>query len=83
MVFTSSRGKLLRKVSFKSKKMRRIVVNSYFNSSETNNSNTSNSDDVIGNPNLPCINVHTKNLLNKIINLQKETNTHSSISINY
>ena len=33
-------------------KSRRITVSSYLNSSETNNPNTSNSDDVIGNSNL-------------------------------
>ena len=44
--------------SFKSKKRRFITVNSHFNSSETNNLNTSNSDDVIVNSNLPHINVN-------------------------
>ena len=60
MVFKSTGRKQEMKVSFKSKKNRCIAVNSHFNSSETNNSKTSNSDDVIGNSNLPCINVHTK-----------------------
>ena len=59
-----------------------ITIDSHFNSSEKNNFNTSNSDDVIGNSNLPRINIHTKSSLNKLINLQKETDTQSSISIN-
>ena len=45
------------------------MLNSYLKSSETNNSNTSTSDDVIGKSNIPRINVHTKFLLNKLINL--------------
>ena len=65
----------------KSKKRQCITVNSHFNTSEKK-SNTSNSDDVIGNSNLPCINIHTKISLNKLITLQKETVAKSSISIN-
>ena len=72
MVFTSWRRKPGRKFSFKSKNRRRITVNSHCNSSETNNYNTSNSDDVIENSNLPCIKVHTKFSLNKLIALQKK-----------
>ena len=82
MVFTSPRRKQGRKVSFKSNKRICISVNSHFNSSETNNLNTPNSDNVIGNSNLPLINVHTKTSLNKLMTLQKETETESSISIN-
>ena len=59
-MFTSSRRKLGRKFSFESKNRRRIAVKSNFNSGETSNSNTSNSDDVIGDSNLPHINVHTE-----------------------
>ena len=44
--------------------------------------NTYNSVNVIGNSNLPCINVHTKCLSNKPVNLHKETDTYSSTSIN-
>ena len=78
----SSRGEQGRKVSLKSKKRICINVNSHLNSSETNNLNTSNSDNVIGNLNLPCINVHTKSPLNKLMTLQKKTNTESITSIN-
>ena len=67
MVFTSSRRKQGRKVSFKSNNMRCIAVNSHFNSSETNNSKTSNSDDVANNLKIPCINIHTKSSLNKLV----------------
>ena len=59
-----------------------ITVNSQYNSSKTDNLNTSNSDDVIGNPNISRINVHTKISLNKLITLQRETDTQSSIIIN-
>ena len=82
MVFTSSRRKQGREVSFRSKERRYISGKSHFNSSENNNSNASNSDDVIGNSNLTFINVHTKSSLNKIVTLKKETYTQSSISIN-
>ena len=44
--------------------------------------NTYNSDNVIGNSNSPRINVHTKRTSNELINLQKENDTESSISIN-
>ena len=60
--------KKLRKVSFKSKKRICITVNSNFNSIETNNSNTSNSNNVMENSNLLSINAHTKSSLNKLIN---------------
>ena len=71
MVFTSSRINQGRKVSFKSNKKICITVNSHLNSSETDNYKTSNSDDVIGNSNLPRINDHTKIALDKLITLQK------------
>ena len=48
------------KVLFKSNKRICVTVKSNFNNSETDNLNTSNSDDVIGNSNVPCIDVHTK-----------------------
>ena len=44
--------------------------------------NTYNSDNVIGNSNLPRINVHTKRSSNELVPLQKETDTESSTSIN-
>ena len=83
MVFTTSRRKVQRKVSLNSKKSTCITVNSHLNSSETNSFNISNSDYVIGNSNLPCFYIHTKISLKEFINLQKETNTKSSISINF
>ena len=82
MVFTSSRRKQGRKFSFKSNKTISITVKSHFKISKTNNSNTPNSADVIGNSNPPRINIHTKISLNKLINFQKETDTQSSTSIN-
>ena len=82
MVFTSLKRKLGRKFSFKYKNRRGITVKLNLNSSETNHLNTSDSDDVKVNLNLPCIDVHTKISLNKLINLQKETDTQSSTSIN-
>ena len=74
-VFTLSRRKQGRKVLSKSNKRRCITVNSQFNSSKTNSLNTSNSDDIIYNSNNPRVNVHTKTSLNKLITLQKETDT--------
>ena len=44
--------------------------------------NTSNSDDVIVNSNLPLINIQTKSSFNKLVTLQEETNAGSGISIN-
>ena len=77
-----SKRKKGRKVSYKSKKRICITVNSHVNSSKTNNSNTSNSDNVIGNSIIPCININTKISLNKLITLQKETDTESINIIN-
>ena len=71
MLFTSPSRKKGSKVSYKSRKRRCITVNSHVNSSETNNSNTSNSDNAIENSKLPCINLHTKIPLNKLITLKK------------
>ena len=82
MVFTSSRIKQGRKVLYQYRKRRCITINSHINSSETNNLNTSKSDNVIRNSNLPRINVHTKSSLNKLITLQKETDTESNTIIN-
>ena len=42
----------------------------------------SNSENVIGNSNLPRINVHTKSSFNELVAFQKETDTESSTSIN-
>ena len=57
MLFTSSRRKQGRKVLSDRKKRRCITVNSHFKNNVTNKYNTSNSDDVKVNPNLPRINV--------------------------
>ena len=82
MGFTFSRRKHGRKVSYKSKKRRCTTINSHANIRKSDNLNTSNSDDVIGNSKLPHINVQTEILFNKIITIQTETVTESSISIN-
>ena len=70
MAFTSSRREHGRRVFFKSKKDGCTIVNSHVNSSEKK-SNFSNSENVIGNSNLPSINFRTKISLDKIITLQK------------
>ena len=44
--------------------------------------NTSNSDDVIVNSNLPLINIQTKSSFTKLVTLQEETDAGSGISIN-
>ena len=82
MVLTFSRRKHGRKVSYKSNKRIWNTVNSHVNSSESNNMNTWNSDNVIGNSNLPNTNVQTESSLNTLITLQTEKYTESSISIN-
>ena len=70
MVFMSSGIKLGSKVSFKSMNRVCITVNSHFNIIETNNSDKSSRDYVIGNLNLPFINVHTESSFKKIITLK-------------
>ena len=67
----SSRRKQGSKVLYKYNKWRYNNVNSQFNSSETDNSNTPSINNLIGNYNLPCINVHAKSLINKLINLKQ------------
>ena len=62
--------------------MRRTTVNSYVKSTKSNDLNTYKRDNVIGNSNLPRINVHNKRSSNDLITLQKETDTESSTSIN-
>ena len=83
MALKSSIREQWRKVSFESKNRRRITVNSNFNSSEKDSLNTSNSDNCIGNSNLPFINVHTKSSLNNLIIFQRENDTQSINSIEY
>ena len=82
MVFTSPRRKQGRKVSFKYNNRISTTVNSYVNSSKSNDTNKYNSDNVIGNSNLPRVNVYTKLSLNELFDLQKETDTESSNIIN-
>ena len=60
MVFMPPGKKQGRKVSFKSNKRICITVTSHVNSSESNDQNTHNSDNVMGNSNLPRINVHSE-----------------------
>ena len=57
-------------------------MNSHFNSRESNSLNTSNSDIFIVTSNLPHINVQNEFFLNKIITLQRVTDTESLVSIN-
>ena len=73
MAFTLSRQKHGWKAFPKSKNSRCTTVTSHVNSSKSKNPNTYNSDNVIENPNLPRINVHTKRSSNELVTLQKET----------
>ena len=66
----------------KSKKRRFTTVTSHVNTRKSNNMNTYNSDNVIGNSKPPQINVHTKLSSNELVTFQKETDTESRISIN-
>ena len=66
----------------KSKKSRCTTVNSHVNSSESNDLNTYNRDNFIGNANIPRINVHTELSSNELVTFQNETDTDSSTSIN-
>ena len=66
----------------KSKKRRFTTVTSHVNSSESNDLNTYNRDNVIVNSNITRINVHTECSSNELVTLQKETDTESSNSIN-
>ena len=67
---------------FKSKKRRFTTITSHVNSSESNDLNTYNRDNVRRNSNIPRINVHTECSSNELVTLQKETDTESSTSIN-
>ena len=82
MAFPLSRRKQGRNVLYIYKKRRCDIVNSYVNSSQSNHFNTSNSDNVIVNSNLPIINVQTKSSLNTLITFPKSTDIQSSIIIN-
>ena len=81
-VFTLSGKKQGRNVFYIYKKKRSYTVNSHVNSSESNNSNTLRSDNVIVNSNLPRINVQAEIPFNTLITLQKDTDTESGIIIN-
>ena len=65
-----------------SKRRRCTHVKSYVNLNKSSNLDKSNSDNVTGNSNLPCINSQTESSFNTLINMQKETDTESSIIIN-
>ena len=82
MVFTSSRRKQGRNISYISNNRIFTTVNSHINSIKSNNMNTSNSDNVIGHSNLNHLNVHTESCFNKLNILQTETDIESSIIIN-
>ena len=71
MMLTSSRRKQGMDIQYISKERRCTTVNSHVSSSESNNPNASNSDNSIGNLNLPHINVQTENSFEKIITLKK------------
>ena len=82
MMFTSSIRKQGSKISYISKKSICNTFNSNVNSIESNHLNTSNSDNVIGNLNLPHINVQNYSTFNTLIIFQKETNADSIVNIN-
>ena len=82
MAFTLSRRRQGRKTSYISKKIRYTTIKSHANSIKSNHLNTSNNDNVIGNSNLPYINVQTKRSFHILITFQKETDTESSVSVN-
>ena len=63
-------------------KRRCTPVNSHVNISKSDNFNTSNSNNVIGNSNFLRINVQNEISLNQLITFQKETGTESIVSIN-
>ena len=67
---------------YNSKKRRCTTVNSHVSGRKSNNPTTSNSDNYIGNSNLPHLNIHTKSSFTTLITLQTGTDTESSISIN-
>ena len=69
-------------ISYVSKKRICNTVNSRVNSSKSNNPNTSNIDNGIGNSNLPSINVQSTISFDILITLQKEADTESSTIIN-
>ena len=66
----------------KSNKSRCTTLTSNVNISESNDLNTYNRDNFIGNANIPRINVHTELSSNELVTFQNETDTDSSTSIN-
>ena len=82
MVFTLSRSKQGRDIPYISNKKRCYTVSSHVRSSESNNLNTSNSDNVTVNSNLPRIKVQTQSSFNTLNVLQKENDIESIISTN-
>ena len=83
MGFTLLRIKQGRKVSLKYNNRICTTVNLHVNNINSKHYNTSNSDNVIGNSNLPRVKVQTKSSFNTPITFQKETDTDSIISIKY
>ena len=67
---------------YRSKNRRGTTVTSNLNSRESNDLNTYSIDNVIGNSNLPRINVHTERSSNELVTLQKENDIESSNIIN-
>ena len=80
-MFLLSGSKKGRNILYNYKKRRFTNVNSHFNSRESNNLDTSNSDNVIANSNLSYINVQNYSLFNKFITFQKETHIELIVSI--
>ena len=82
MAFMLSRRKHGRKVLIKPNKRKCTTVNTHVNSSELNNLNISNSDNVIGTSKISHINIQNSNSFNTCITLQKSTDKKSSDRIN-
>ena len=66
-----SRRKHGQKVLYKSKKRICTTVTSHVNSSKSNDMNTYNRDNVIGNSNIPHTNVHTERSSNELVIFHK------------
>ena len=81
-MFTLSRGKQGRKVSYKYKKRRFTTGNSCVNGKKSNNLNTSNIDNIVGNSKFPSINVQTESSFITIINFRIGPDIETKIHIN-
>ena len=71
MAFLSSRREQGSKILYIFKNRISTTVNFHAKSSESNNLNTSNNDNFIGNSNLPRINVQTESSFNTLITFRK------------